>query len=292
MKKNKKSPFQWVGTAMAVLQLGKAGYDIFSGIKGRQNAEDDLEAAEKRMQARKNDLINHDFRVQNPYEDIDVTTKASELIKDQQAQTTADILERLSPSVATGGGAALATSVARQNQKAAAQRQAKQEAMELELKQRAAGTQAVIDQSVNRAEYKRDADIFNLEAMGAAAAQSQYNQATEQLIGGVSSAVNTGLDLLGNYIDNKPKIDVPKRVEPRTIADLPGGKITSIDTPLIRAKNFSSTDGFYSNNKNMFSNPMMFLKNYNYDQPLKQPNFNKGIEEIYGDALNLMKITD
>ena len=36
----------------------------------------------------------------------------------------------------------------------------------------------------------------------------------------------------------------------------------------------------------------MFLKNYNYDQPLKQPNFNKGIEEIYGDALNLMKITD
>ena len=63
--------------------------------------------------------------------------------------------------------------------------------MELELKQRAAGTQAVIDQSVNRAEYKRDADIFNLEAMGAAAAQSQYNQATEQLIGGVSSAVNT-----------------------------------------------------------------------------------------------------
>ena len=219
MKKNKKSPFQWVTTAMTILQLGKAGYDIFSGIKGRKDAEDELEAAEARMQARKNDLINHDFRIQNPYEDIDVTTKASELIKDQQAQTTADILERLSPAVASGGAAALATSVARQNQKAAAARQAKQEALELQLKQRAAGAQAAIDQSVNRAEYKRDADLFNLEAMGAAAAQSQYNQATEQLISGVSQGIDTGLSLLGDYIDKKKTTKTPDTKKKEIIPD-------------------------------------------------------------------------
>ena len=293
MKKNKKSPFQWVTTALTILQLGKAGYDIFSGIKGKNDAKDKLKAAENSMRARKNDLINHDFRIQNPYEDIDVTTKASEIAKEQSAQVAADILARLAPNVGGSGAAALATAVARQSQKAAQAQQAKQEAIEVKLSQRAAGAQLAIDQSVNRAEYQRNADLFNLEAMGAAGAQADLNASQQQLNQGISQAINTGVSLLGNYIDNKKsKIDVPERVEPRTTADLPGGKITSstdellsagstTDYPLIVAKNFSSIDNFYSSNNNMFSNPMMGLKYYNYNQPLKQPNFNKGIEEIF-----------
>ena len=298
MKKNKKSPFQWAQTALVVAQVLKAGYDIFSGIKGKKEAEDELEAAEKRMQARKNDLINHDFRIQNPYEDIDVTTKASELIKDQQAQTTADILERLSPAVASGGAAALATSIARQNQKAAAARQAKQEALELQLKQRAAGAQTAIDQSVNRAEYQRDADLFNLEAMGAAGAQAQLNSAQAQLNAGVSQAIDTGISLLGNYVDKKKTTTPPEKPEiPDTkIEPIPAGPIPTSETYPIKANpklrkgsgfgydefgnvvpDISNFAEFYSNESNVFSNPWDIFK--------AVPNFPKGITSIEVDPI-------
>ena len=199
MKKNKKSPFQWVGTALVLLQLGKAGYDFIKGSKDKKEAEEELERRREAMEDRKRALINMDFRVQNPYEDIDVTTKASEFAKEQSAQTTADILDRLAPNVGGSGAAALATSVARQSLKAAKAQQARQEALELQLKQKAAGAQLAIDQSVNRAEYQRAADLFNLEAMGAAGAQAQLNAAQAQVNDGISQGINAGISLLGDY---------------------------------------------------------------------------------------------
>jgi len=280
MKKNKKSPFQWVGTALVLLQLGKAGYDFIKGSKDKKEAEEELARRREAMEDRKRMLTNMDFRVQNPYEDIDVTTKAAEFAKEQSAQTTADILDRLAPNVGGSGAAALATSVARQSLKAAKAQQARQEALELQLKQKAAGAQLAIDQSVNRAEYQRNADLFNLEAMGAAGAQAQLNSAQAQVNAGISQAINTGVNLLGNYLDKKTTTTTPDTKKEEVITEQdptssdkkstyelimgvdegPGYDPTKAQKFIQNERGMyvpqiATTSGYYSNENNVVSNP-------------------------------------
>ena len=310
MKKNKKSPFQWVQVALVLLQLGKAGYDLYKGSKDKKEAEEELAKRREAMEDRKRMLTNMDFRVQNPYEDIDVTTKAAEFAKEQSAQTTADILDRLAPNVGGSGAAALATSVARQSLKAAKAQQARQEALELQLKQRAAGAQLAIDQSVNRAEYQRNADLFNLEAMGAAGAQAQLNSAQAQVNAGISQAVDTGVNLLGNYLDKKqttttpetPEIPDTKKEEiitetpaedTRSTYELITGVSEGDPTSKRIIPQIATTSGYYSNENNVVSNPYSTAFDLFYEAAILenpyafriQPNFPQGITSIEVDPI-------
>ena len=58
MKKNKKSPYQWVTTAMAHIQLGKDGYDVFSGEHRKKEEEEER----KKLQEKNINKLN-------PYKD-------------------------------------------------------------------------------------------------------------------------------------------------------------------------------------------------------------------------------
>lgn len=222
-KLKKRSPNKYAQVAMLVLTAAKFGYDLYKGIKAKNEAEDNLKTQEDLLSQRRDDIENHDFRIQNPYEDIDVTTKAGELIKDQNAQTVADTLARLAPNVGGSGAAALATAVARSSQEAAQKRQAALEKVEIQLKQKAAGAQMAIDSSVNRSEYQRTGDMFNLQAMDTASAQAEANAANQQLQDAISSGVTSLTQAFGGEFG-----DVFKR-KPNTSLDniAPGQQFSS-----------------------------------------------------------------
>ena len=130
----------------------------------------------------------------NPFEDLKVSTQASEFAAQQQQQALAGTLGSLRRTAGGSGIAALAQSLASQqsrNLQAASANIGQQEAVnqmarargqQMLEQQRAAGAQYVQDQ-----EFGRTEDMYNTAAARKAAADEARRQATEGLVGGVAN---------------------------------------------------------------------------------------------------------
>ncbi len=182
-KLKKDSPNKWV---MEAVMIAGALYKIGSGIVNNKKRKDSLEKAQElddQLQTQMQAMRDYDFRVQNPYEDIDVTTKAQEVAANQQTQQAADILANLAPVAGAGATAALATSIAKQGSAAAAKLQGRMAQQEFQLQQRAAGAQLAIDRGVKQQEFNRDAALMNMQmyrAAGEYAQAAQFGQAAQE----------------------------------------------------------------------------------------------------------------
>jgi len=196
-KLKKDSPNKWV---QAAVMIGATLFQVGRGISQdskRRKAESRARELDKDLEAQMNTMRDYDFRVQNPYEDIDVTTKAQEVAANQQTQQAADILANLAPIAGAGATASLATSIAKQGSASAAKLQGKMEQQEFQLQQRAAGAQLAIDRGVKQQEFNRDAALMNMQlyrAAGEYAQAAQYGQAASDSFKG---AVTTGIKAAG-----------------------------------------------------------------------------------------------
>ena len=182
-KLKKDSPNKFV---MEAVMIAGALYKIGSGIANSRRRKDSLAKAQQldnELQAQMQAMRDYDFRVQNPYEDIDVTTKAQEVAANQQTQQAADILANLAPVAGAGATAALATSIAKQGSAAAAKLQGRMAQQEFQLQQRAAGAQLSIDRGVKIQEFNRDAALMNMQmyrAAGEYAQAAQFGMAAQE----------------------------------------------------------------------------------------------------------------
>jgi len=192
-KLKKSSPNKELMTAvMIAATLYQVGSSIANN-KRRKDAEARANALDAELENQMQAMRDYDFRVQNPYEDVDVTTKAQEVAANQQTQQAADILARLAPIAGAGATASLATAIAKQGSVEASKLQGKMEQQEFQLQQRAAGAQLAIDRGVKQQEFNRDAALMNMQmyrAAGEYAQAAQYGQAAREDLRG---AIKTGI---------------------------------------------------------------------------------------------------
>ena len=165
-EKNKKSPYKAIPLLLGITMGLGSLFSIGMGIAGLKRAKEARERArelDRQLQKQQDDMARFDFRVQNPYEDIDVTTKAQQVAQDAQTQQAADILATLAPTATMGSTAALATSIAKQGSSQAAKLAGQMSQAEFKLQQQSAKAQLAIDQSVKQQEFNRDAAIMNMQ---------------------------------------------------------------------------------------------------------------------------------
>jgi hypothetical protein len=216
-KLKKDSPNKWV---MEAVMIAATIYNVVSGISNNKKRKDSLAKAQEldnQLQGQMDAMRDYDFRVQNPYEDIDVTTKAQEVAANQQTQQAADILANLAPVAGAGATAALATSIAKQGSAAAAKLQGRMAQQEFQLQQRAAGAQLAIDRGVKQQEFNRDAALMNMQmyrAAGEYAQAAQFGQAAQD---NFTSAVETGTYAAQGLDDKITKTTTTERQTDNTI---------------------------------------------------------------------------
>ena len=193
MSKNKKSPLKFADpmTAMLVLSAGKGIYDMISGGIKSSRARKDKELAQEAYDIRKQAYEDFDFNIQNPYEDIDLSTKAQEIAQESQSQQLATTLQSLKAGAGTSGSAALATSIARASAAAGQKAQAVTEQREMQMQERAAKAQLSIDASERQFELSRMSNLMKSDMnalMAAQQAQAAGQQQFAQGLGGLAAA--------------------------------------------------------------------------------------------------------
>ena len=206
-EREKNSPYKMpvtLGIIMgisALASIGMGASQMRQGNKARQRGQ----ILDKELQNQQDAMSKFDFRVQNPYEDIDVTTKAQKVAQDAQTQQARDILGALAPTASMGSTAALATSIAKQGSAQAAKLAGQMSQAEFKLQQQSAKAQQAIDQSTKTQEFNRDAAIMNMQMYraageyGAAAALGQQGieaisagvQGLGEAAGAIEGAVDT-----------------------------------------------------------------------------------------------------
>ena len=191
-EKNKKSPYKAIplllGITMGLGSLFSIGMGI-AGLKRAKEARERAKELDRQLQKQQDDMARFDFRVQNPYEDIDVTTKAQQVAQDAQTQQAADILATLAPTATMGSTAALATSIAKQGSSQAAKLAGQMSQAEFKLQQQSAKAQLAIDQSVKQQEFNRDAAIMNMQMYRAAGEYGMAAQLGQQGMEAISAGV-------------------------------------------------------------------------------------------------------
>ena len=198
-ERKKDSPYKAIPLALGIAMGVSSLVSIIGGVSQMNQArlarirarQLDAELAEQQDQMRK-----FDFRVQNPYEDIDVTTKAQQVAQDAQTQQARDILGTLAPTATMGSTAALATSIAKQGSAQAAKLSGQMSQAEFKLQQQSAKAQLAIDQSVKQQEFNRDAAIMNMQMYRAA---GEYGAAASLGQQGMAS-INAGAQGLGSAL--------------------------------------------------------------------------------------------
>lgn len=192
MANKKQSPMKLAPlAAMAIVSGVKAGVDIFSGFAAKRKAQADLAKQQKELDKRMASYENFDFRIQNPYEDLTVSTEGQRLANEQMTQQSADTLQSLKAGTTGAGAASLATAISRQgaaNARAAQASTAQQEARNQQLTM---GAQGAIDQNVKQANFGRTETLAALSQQNVATSQTMLNDANEQITSGVG-------DLLGS----------------------------------------------------------------------------------------------
>lgn len=188
---NKKTPYKFDPITMAAIGAGASAVggivDIFAGSAAKRAARDAIKAREAEVAKSRKAYEQFDFSVQNPFEDIDVSTEAQRLAGEQRAQRSADIMAQLGGGATGAGVAALATSMARQAATETQQIAAQTEQQEFALQQQRAQAQLNIDKATKAAEAERIATLYGIDMQRLAGAETQLAQAQEQIMGGVGA---------------------------------------------------------------------------------------------------------
>lgn len=226
-KLKKDSPNKFVVEAF---MIASTLYQIGSGISNSRKRKDALARAnelDKQLKGQMDAMRDYDFRVQNPYEDIDVTTKAQEVAANQQTQQAADILANLAPVAGAGATAALATSIAKQGSAAAAKLQGRMAQQEFQLQQRAAGAQLSIDRGVKQQEFSRDAALMNMQMYRAAGEYAQAAQFGQAAQADFQGAIKTGISAAQGVDD---LVDKTTTTEPQARSTVSPENEIQVDT--------------------------------------------------------------
>ena len=193
MAENKKSSpmkLEPISTGLAALSLISGGVKLFQGISQRKKAKEDFEKYEDNLEKNIEAYKAMDFRLQNPYEDIDVSTKGQELAQQQYSQSLANTLEGLKAAGGGAGAASLATAISRQAAGVTQKAQAVTEERELAAQQLAKQTQLQLDQIQQQQELNRASTLTRMNLMRTYGAQSGLVEANEMITGGIGDAIS------------------------------------------------------------------------------------------------------
>ena len=241
------SPLRMAGTAKSspakivqFLPAIAAGVNIIGGISARRRAKRaEKKAKEKMKQAKKawmemefvnpyQGLENPYSNLENVYEDTTVDTQAYDYLTEQTQQQQANLMQQYSGAAGSSGIAALAQGIAniglkqsqqvassisqqeRTNELAALQEQARIQqlkrtgAFETDMLQRKG------DALVRKQEMARLASIYGLNIDNLMAQTSAKNQASSQIMGGISQLGGAAYDLYGVGRTRDWKTDIGK----------------------------------------------------------------------------------
>ena len=213
MSDNKKSPLKFIDpmTAMLVISVGKGIYDMVSGGIKSSKARKDKKLAQEAYDIRKQAYEDFDFNIQNPYEDIDLSTKAQELAQNEQSQQLANTLQSLKAGAGSSGGAALATSIARASAAAGQRAQAVTEQREMQMQQVAAQAQLEIDATQRQFELSRMSNLMKSDMNALLAAQQAQAAGQQQFAEGIGGVAAAGLQygMEGGFTRSTGQTDIP-----------------------------------------------------------------------------------
>ena len=212
-ERKKDSPYKAIPLALGIAMGVSSLVSIIGGVSQMNQARDARARARQldaQLQDQQDQMKKFDFRIQNPYEDIDVTTKAQQVAQDAQTQQARDILGTLAPTATMGSTAALATSIAKQGSAQASKLAGQMSQAEFKLQQQSAKAQLAIDQSIKQQEFNRDAAIMNMQMYRAAGeygmAASMSQSGIEGITSGVQGLVQAG-SAIGGAVDTNTTID-------------------------------------------------------------------------------------
>ena len=263
MENKKQSPMKLAPlAAMAIVSGVKAGVDIFSGFAAKRKAQADLKKQQAELDKRMAAYENFDFRIQNPYEDLTVSTEGQRLANEQMTQQSADTLQSLKAGTTGAGAAALATAISRQgaaNARAAQASTANQEAASQRLAARAQGQ---IDQNVKEANFGRTETLAALSQQNVATSQGMLNTANAQITSGVGDLLGsvTSFASQGGFGGGEKTITDP------VVGNIDGGAADVANTT-------RSGQTFGMNNSGMLDETGPLYNNMTFQDLNEDPNF-------------------
>ncbi len=263
MENKKQSPMKLAPlAAMAIVSGVKAGVDIFSGFAAKRKAQADLKKQQAELDKRMAAYENFDFRIQNPYEDLTVSTEGQRLANEQMTQQSADTLQSLKAGTTGAGAAALATAISRQgaaNARAAQASTANQEAANQRLAARAQGQ---IDQNVKEANFGRTETLAALSQQNVATSQTMLNDANTQITSGVGDLLGsvTSFASQGGFGGGEKTITDP------VVGNIDGGAADVANTT-------RSGQTFGMNNSGMLDETGPLYNNMTFQDLNEDPNF-------------------
>mgnify|MGYP000300495946 CR=1 FL=1 len=177
--------------------VGKGLGGLLGGVIGGRKRRQEQRAASAELNRRKADYESFDFQnpfadMENPYEDLRVSTQAAEFQSQQQQQGLANTLDALRQSGGGLGAAAVAQSLAMQQsanqqqisasiaeQEVANERMAAQGQMQMQM-QEAEGAMRV-----QGMEFGRTSTLLGMSEQRSQRADMARQQATESMLGGI-----------------------------------------------------------------------------------------------------------
>ncbi len=180
---------------------------IAMGIIGSKARKDEQKAAKNAYEQSLADYKSFEFEnayanIENPFEDIRVSTEAAEFQVQQQQQGLAQTLDALRSSGGGAGAAALAQALSQaqsmQTQRIAgdiARQEAANESARASAQSQLNVLAAQGAEKVEGREYGRTTTILGMDQRRKAAADLARQQATASIVGGISDVVSSGLSI-------------------------------------------------------------------------------------------------
>lgn len=194
--------------AGAVSDTLKGVSNIVSSVIGGRARRQEQRTAQKELAQRKSEYESFQFtnpyaNMENPYEDMTVNQQQAQFQAQQQQQALASTMSGMQQAAGSSGIAGLAQAMAQQqaaNLQASSASIGEQESRIQQAKAgQAATNQQLAAQGAMRAqqmEFGRTSTMYGLSAQRKAAADIARQQATQQLIGGITQVATAGLDAL------------------------------------------------------------------------------------------------
>ena len=186
---------------------GVAG--ILGGIIGGRKRRQEQRAAKAELANQMADFKNFEFEnafanLENPYEDLRVSTEAAEFQSQQQQQGLANTLDKLRQSGGGLGAAAVAQALAgqaSQNQQKIAADIARQEAANQAMAAQGTAQMQMAEAKgammVQGQEFNRESTLLGMSQQRLAAADAARAQATQSLFGGIGSLAGAAVGFAG-----------------------------------------------------------------------------------------------
>ena len=190
--------------------------DITSSLIGGRARRKEERTAQQELNQRKSEYESFQFtnpyaNMENTFEDVTINQQQAQFQAQQQQQALASTMSGMQQAAGSSGIAGLAQAMAQQQsanlQAASASIGQQESAIQQAKAQQAASNQQMAAEGaagVQRMEFGKTSTMYGLAGQRLGAAQQARQQATQQLIGGISKVATAGLDsLAGNKSGDK-----------------------------------------------------------------------------------------